>query len=73
MIFGAFIASMAILILREKIAEQNLALEKKQKKKSFKQAYKIAGLQQLISKKIQKSIIMVSQLVPLTGFYLKKD
>jgi hypothetical protein len=73
MIFGAFIANMAILILREKILEQNLALKKKLKRKSFKQAYKIAGLQQLISKKIQKSIIMVSHLVPLSVFYLKKD
>jgi hypothetical protein len=33
MIFGVFIASTAILILREKIMEQNLALEKKLKKK----------------------------------------
>jgi hypothetical protein len=73
MIFGAFIASTAILILREKIAEQNIALEKKQNKKLFKQAYKITGLQQLISKKTHKLTIMVSQLAPLTGFYLKKD
>ncbi len=35
MIFGAFIASTAILILREKIAEQNLALEKKTKEKTI--------------------------------------
>jgi hypothetical protein len=46
MIFGIFIASTAILILGKNCGRKP-CIRKKLSKKSFKQAYKIAGLQQL--------------------------